>query len=293
MPLDRDQFVKSHALGNDYIVVDLDRLSFPLTPGTIRHICHRNFGVGSDGILGLRPSPRADFGLRIFNPDGSEAEKSGNGLRIFAKFLHDHGYARASSFTVDTLGGLVRANLDVAGGAVGTITVDMGTATFRSEQIPVAGPPREVLQEPLEVDGDRVVFTAVSVGNPHCVVLVDALDEARIRRLGPRLEHHPLFPNRINVQFARVVSRGEVAILIWERGAGYTLASGSSSCAVAAACVRHDLTDREVRVTMPGGVLRVSVGADWALRMAGPATEVARGAFSPDLVETLRPGGGA
>ena len=270
MPLDRDQFVKSHALGNDYIVVDLDRLSFPLTPGTIRHICHRNFGVGSDGILGLRPSPRADFGLRIFNPDGSEAEKSGNGLRIFAKFLHDHGYARASSFTVD-----------------------MGTATFRSERIPVAGAPREVLQEPLEVDGERVVFTAVSVGNPHCVVLVDALDEARIRRLGPRLEHHPLFPNRINVQFAQVVSRGEVAILIWERGAGYTLASGSSSCAVAAACVRHDLTDRDVRVTMPGGVLRVSVGEDWALRMAGPATEVARGAFSPDLVETLRPGGGA
>jgi len=163
MPLDRDQFVKSHALGNDYIVVDLDRLSFPLTPEAIRRICHRNFGVGSDGILGLRPSPRADFGLRIFNPDGSEAEKSGNGLRIFAKFLHDHGYARASSFTVDTLGGLVRANLDVAGGAVGTITVDMGTATFRSEEIPVAGAPREVLQEPLEVDGERVSGSGITL----------------------------------------------------------------------------------------------------------------------------------
>ena len=245
MALERDAFVKSHALGNDYIVVDLGRLSFPLTPDGIRLICHRNFGVGSDGILGLQPSARADFGLRIFNPDGSEAEKSGNGLRIFAKFLHDHGYARPPSFTVDTLGGLVRAGLDVAGGAVGTITVDMGNATFRSDQIPVAGPPREVLGEVIEVDGERLAFTAVSVGNPHCVVLVDALDEARIRRLGPLLEHHPLFPNRINVQFARVVSRGEVAILIWERGAGYTLASGSSSCAVAAACARHGLTDRD------------------------------------------------
>ena len=293
MPLDRDQFVKSHALGNDYIVVDLGRLSFPLTPEAIRLICHRNYGVGSDGILGLRPSDRADFGLRIFNPDGSEAEKSGNGLRIFAKFLHDHGYARPPSFTVDTLGGLVRAALDVAGGAVGTITVDMGNATFRSDQIPVAGPPREVLGEVIEVDGERLAFTAVSVGNPHCVVLVDALDEARIRRLGPLLEHHPLFPNRINVQFARVVSRGEVAILIWERGAGYTLASGSSSCAVAAACARHGLTDRDVRITMPGGVLRIAVGEDWSLRMAGPASEVSRGTFSPDLLASLRAGGGA
>ncbi len=293
MALERDEFVKSHALGNDYIVVDLDRLSFPLTPAAIRRICHRNFGVGSDGILGLRPSPRANFGLRIFNPDGSEAEKSGNGLRIFAKFLHDHGYARSASFTVDTPGGLVRASLEVVNGGVRTITVDMGSASFRSDLIPVAGPPREVLQEPLEVDGERIAFTAVSVGNPHCVVLVDVLDEARLRRLGPLLERHASFPNRINVQFARVVSRGEVAILIWERGAGYTLASGSSSCAVAAACVRHGLTDRDVRITMPGGVLRVSVGEDWSLRIAGPASEVARGAFSPELVAALRAGGGA
>ncbi len=293
MALERDQFVKSHALGNDYLVVDLDRLSFPLTPDAVRAVCHRNFGVGSDGILGLRPSPRADFGLRIFNPDGSEAEKSGNGLRIFAKFLHDHGYTRASSFTVDTAGGLVRATLQVDGGAVGTITVDMGAATFRSDRIPVAGPVREVLGETLEADGERITFTAVSVGNPHCVVLADALDEARARRLGPLLERHPLFPNRINVQFARVVSRDEVTIHIWERGAGYTLASGSSSCAVAAACVRHGLTDRDVRITMPGGVLRIAVGDDWSLRMAGPASEVARGAFSPELVASLRTGGGA
>ena len=284
MPIDRDAFVKSHALGNDYIVVDPAHLSFPLTPETIRTICHRNFGVGSDGILALGRGAGADFGLRIFNPDGSEAEKSGNGLRIFAKFLHDHGYARSASFTVDTPGGLVRANLDVAEGRVGTITVDMGDATFRSDRIPVAGPVREVVDETLEVGGERLTFTAVSVGNPHCVVLVDTLEEERIRRLGPAIETHSLFPNRINVQFARVVSRTEVAILIWERGAGYTLASGSSSCAVAAACVRHALTDRDLRITMPGGVLRVSVAEDWSLRMAGPASEVASGRFSADLV---------
>jgi diaminopimelate epimerase len=287
MAIDCDHFVKSHALGNDYIVVDLARLSFPLTQEAIRAICHRNFGVGSDGILGLHASRTADFGLRIFNPDGSEAEKSGNGLRIFAKFLHDYGYAHTSSFTVETPGGLVRANLELADGRVGTITVDMGHATFRSDRIPVAGVPRDVVDETLELAGERITFTAVSVGNPHCVVLVDALDEGRIRRLGPLLETHALFPNRINVQFARVVARDEVAILIWERGAGYTLASGSSSCAVAAACVRHGLTDRAIRLTMPGGVLRVSVAEDWSLRMAGPASEVARGTFSADLLAGL------
>jgi diaminopimelate epimerase len=193
---------------------------------------------------------------------------------------------------VETLGGLVRASIEVAHGAVRTITVDMGRATFRSNEIPVAGPPREVLMEPIEVDGEGLAFTAVSLGNPHCVILVEALDEDRIRRLGPVLERHEMFPKRINVQFARPLSRREVGILIWERGAGYTLASGSSACAVAAACVRHGLTDRDVQISMPGGALHVSVGEDWAVRMAGPASEVARGVFGPDLLAALRAGGG-
>jgi diaminopimelate epimerase len=281
-------FVKSHALGNDYIVMDPGALSFPLTPEAIRLICDRHLGVGSDGILAHVPANSADYGLRIFNPDGSEAEKSGNGLRIFARYLHDHGLARGQTFTVQTAGGLVRVTLFLAGGDVVRITVDMGVATFRSERIPVTGPPREVVDEALEVNGTGVAVTAVSMGNPHCVVFVPDLAEVELHRLGPKLEHHRLFPQRTNVQFAEVRARDRIAILIWERGAGETMASGSSACAVAAAAVRRGVADAgDVAIEMPGGTLQISVGTDWSIRMSGPATEVYEGTLSPGLIRTL------
>lgn len=280
----KDQFAKSHALGNDYIILDAAHLSFPLTAEAVRAICHRNLGVGSDGILLLVPSPAADFGVRIFNPDGSEAEKSGNGLRILGKFLYDHGYTRSSGFTVETPGGTVRVQVQARGGRAEVLTVDMGRATFRSGEIPVAGADREVVGEALTVDGRRLMITAVSVGNPHCVIFTAALDEAEVRTLGPKIETHPAFPNRINVQFARVEAREAVSILIWERGAGYTLASGSSSCAVAAAGVRNGLTDRHVRIQSPGGVLEIDVAEDWGIRLRGPASEICLGTLSPELI---------
>src|SRR5213076_1791365 len=165
---------------------------------------------------------RADFGLRIFNPDGSEAEKSGNGLRIFAKYLWDHRHAKAATFTVET----------------------KGRATFRAPEIPMSGPDREVVGVPLQLsDGTTLSVTAVSVGNPHCVTFVNRLDDAECRRLGPLIENHPAFPNRTNVQFARPHARDTLDILIWERGAGFTLASGSSSCGAAAAAVKNGLCD--------------------------------------------------
>ena len=281
------QFVKSHALGNDYIVLDQAQLSQPLTPEAVRRICDPHYGVGSDGILLLTPGSGADFGVRIFNPDGGEAEKSGNGLRILAKFLHDHGYTAASEFTVSTPGGIVRARLQVERGQVRSITMDMGRATFVSSEIPVAGPRREVVGEPLEVEGERLTVTAVSVGNPHCVIFTDRLDEEAVRRLGPKVEHHPSFPNRINVQFARVLSRDRVSILIWERGAGYTLASGTSSCAVASACVKNGLTDRRLTIESPGGELSVTVGEEWDLVLTGPASEICEGMLSQDLLRSL------
>ncbi len=282
-----DQFVKSHALGNDYIVLDEQQLSRPLTPEAVRRICDIHYGIGADGILLLTPGRGADFGVRIFNPDGGEAEKSGNGLRILAKFLYDHGYTAEPAFTVSTLGGTVRARLTLEDGEVVAITMDMGRATFLSSEIPVAGRPREVVREPLEVAGRRLTVTAVSVGNPHCVIFTDALDEGEVRRLGPLIEHHPSFPNRINVQFARVLARDRVSILIWERGAGWTLASGTSSCAVAAASVRNDLTDRRVTIQSPGGQLSVQVGEGWELTLTGPASEIARGRLSRDLLRSL------
>jgi diaminopimelate epimerase len=286
--LGTDEFVKSHGLGNDYLVLDEAALSFRLTPGAVRTICDPHYGVGSDGILLVVPGKGAEFGVRIFNPDGSEAEKSGNGLRILAKFLHDHGYADRPQFSVSTLGGIVRARLQLRECQVESITADMGHATFLSEEIPVAGARREVVRERLAVGGEELTITAVSVGNPHCVIFTDTLEVERVKRLGPKIEHHPSFPNRINVQFAQVLARDRLSILIWERGAGYTLASGTSSCAVASAAVKNGLTDRQVTIESPGGRLQVSITERWDITLTGPASEICRGSLSPDLLAALR-----
>lgn len=286
--LRRNEYVKSHALGNDYLVVDPRALAFRLTPGAVQAICHRNLGVGSDGILTIERSRRADFGMRVFNPDGSEAEKSGNGVRIFAKCLWDHGYTRRRRFDVETRGGVVAVSLQVQGRTVRTIGAGMGRATFLSREIPVAGADREVVDEEMTLGSERLRITAVSVGNPHCVTFVEDLESIDLPRVGRELEHHRLFPNRTNVQFARVDSTSRVAIRIWERGAGETMSSGSSSSAVAAACVRLGLTGRNVAVHSPGGILRVHVGADFGIQLTGPVEETCRGTLSADLVSRLR-----
>jgi diaminopimelate epimerase len=279
-------FAKGHGLGNDYIVMEQAALPAPLTERAIVRVCDRNWGVGSDGILLLVGTARADFGLRIFNPDGSEAEKSGNGLRIFAKYLWDHGHARGKkTFTVDTKGGVVECTCHERDGRVNFVTVEMGRVTFRAPEIPMNGPDRDVVAVPLQLpDGTTVTATALSVGNPHCVVFVERLDESETRRLGPLIERHPAFPQRTNVQFARVAARDGVDILIWERGAGYTLASGSSSCGAASAAVRNGLCDHgRVTVRMPGGTLVIDVRPDWSLRLEGPVEEVYSGTLSDEF----------
>jgi diaminopimelate epimerase len=282
-------FAKGHGLGNDYVVLAQADLKTALSPQAIRRICDRNWGVGSDGILLLVPTGRADFGVRIFNPDGSEAEKSGNGLRIFAKYLWDHGHATTPTFTVDTKGGVVECRCHVRDGRVDFVSVEMGRATFRAPEIPMNGPDRDVVGVPLQLgDGTALTVTAVSVGNPHCVTFVERLDEAAARRLGPLMENHPAFPNRTNVQFARVAGRDAVDILIWERGAGFTLASGSSSCGAAAAAVRNGRCDPgRVRVRMPGGELVVEVRPDWSLRLEGPVEEVYTGTLTAEFAASL------
>jgi diaminopimelate epimerase len=267
-------YVKSHGLGNDYIVIDPAEVPFAVTPEAVRLICDRHLGVGSDGILLVAPGNGADFGVRIFNPDGSEAEKSGNGARIFAKFLRDHGYTDKDRFTLDTLGGRVSCALEHEHGRVARVTVDMGKARFDA-------------LDSIDVDGRRLEVTSVSLGNPHCVVIVPDLAKIDIHALGPRIERHPAFPKRTNVQFAEVLSRSEVRIVIWERGAGYTLASGSSSCAVVAACQRKGLTGRDVTVSMPGGRLAVTIADDGEIRMRGPVEEICAGDLSADLVRRV------
>ena len=285
--MNHNQFVKSHALGNDYIVLEPDRLTFELKAESIRRICDRNHGVGSDGILALTPAAKADFGVRIFNPDGSEAEKSGNGLRIFAKFLYDHGHASNESFSVATLGGIVTCTIFAVKKKVQAVRVDMGIATFQSQQIPVTGAAREVLNEPIEIGGRHLRINAVGIGNPHCVVFVDKLEDHKLLEFGPSLEHHALFPHRTNVQFAQIISHNLIRARIWERGAGHTLASGSSACAVAAAAVRRGLVDRSVTIEMEGGSLQIEVSDTFRVLMSGPASEICTGSFSEDLLASL------
>ncbi len=274
-------FSKYHALGNDYIVIDPLKTSVDLTEEAVRLLCDRHFGIGSDGIL-YGPFYEEDTPVvRIYNPDGSEAEKSGNGVRIFARYLMDAGYEDGGQFELGTLGGVVLVNVLDADGSM--IQVDMGTTTFCSEEIPVAGPSREVVDEPLEIDGNTWRITCVSIGNPHCVIPVDRLSKDMVIALGPLLENHEMFPNRINVQLLKVVDRNTIEIEIWERGAGYTLASGSSSCAAASVARRLGLVESDVTVRMQGGEILVSFAEDGHVLMTGAVTPVMRGEFLQDL----------
>jgi diaminopimelate epimerase len=256
------RFAKYQALGNDYLVVE----AAEMTPALARRLCDRHFGVGADGVLVPSPAPPgAEFALAIWNPDGSEAEKSGNGLRIFARFLWDRGAVGREPFSVATKGGRVRCRVEDDGAR---IVVEMGRAVF-------AGP-----DETLALRVGSVRATVLSVGNPHCVIRRDDVSPDQAKRLGPELESHPRFPERTNVQLVKVLARSRLQLEIWERGAGYTLASGSSACAAAAAAVRWGACDGEVVVEMPGGSLEVRVGPDLDLTMAGPAAKVFEGALA-------------
>lgn len=282
-------FVKSHGLGNDYIVMDSHKTDFEFTVKNIQLICDVHYGIGSDGILVLVDSAKADFGLRILNPDGSEAEKSGNGLRIFAKFLFDYGYTANTSFSIDTLGGVVQAEvIQQEKGKARMIKVDMGAAIFEAAKVPVKSGQAECLDELLELDGTSYLINCVSVGNPHCIVIKDELVVDEIMKYGSQIEKHPKFPNRINVQFAKVVSPELVEILIWERGAGWTLASGSSSSAVAAVMVKKGLTNRKLTMKMPGGELKLQIDEDWQIHMTGEVREICSGVLSDELLDELK-----
>lgn len=279
------RFHKYHALGNDYIVMnpaDFPGWTAP-SPEQIRVICHRNFGVGSDGILwGPLPSKRARFGLRIFNPDASEAEKSGNGTRIFARYLWDQKLARTPAFSIGTPGGTVQAVMQ----ADGLIAMDMGQVSFSSAKIPVTGPVRDVLNEKITVQDREFTFCAATVGNPHCVIVLPEVAADLALKYGRDLEVHPFFPNRTNVQFLQVIDRRNIRIEIWERGAGHTLASGTSSSASAAVAHKLGLVDDQLTVHMPGGTLRIEIGPDYAIKMTGPVTRVAEGTLHPEIYTT-------
>ena len=275
------KFYKYHGLGNDYIVIHPSDLAGALTEQQIKAICHRNYGVGSDGILlGPLESSECDFGLRIFNPDGSEAEKSGNGLRIFSRFLWDQGFVTSEPFTIETAGGKVTSRVHKHGKSA---TVDMGQVSFESSKIPVEGPQREVLNETISVDGVDLTFCAATIGNPHCVILRNDVSAKEACQWGPSIETDTRFPNRTNVQFMKVLDRSDIQIEIWERGAGYTLASGSSSSAAAAVAHKLGLCDPEITVHMPGGKLDISIKDNFFITMTGPVAKVCEGIISKEI----------
>jgi diaminopimelate epimerase len=271
--LDAD-FVKSHGLGNDYVVIDSARFGIALTPERVRLLCHRHLGLGSDGILEVTATDDR-FLVKIWNPDGSQAERSGNGLRIAAKFLSDYGYTIEQTFAIETPAGPVRTQVYKMDGRVNRVRLEMGSATID----------RGV--KSLDVQGNRLDVSIVSVGNPHCVVFGQPQTRDRLFAIGPLIENHARFPERINVQLATPESRARVRALVWERGAGHTLASGTSACAVAAACFDRGLVDARVNVVMEGGQLDVEVGDDLAIIMTGPVEEVFVGSLSPDLRRRL------
>jgi diaminopimelate epimerase len=274
-------FSKYHALGNDYIVIAPKNLPAPLTTEQVKTICHRNFGVGSDGILlGPLPAQNAKCALKIYNPDGSVAEKSGNGLRIFSRYLWDTRFVGNDEFTIQTDGGLVRSTV-FAGGKM--VRVEMGKVSFDSARIPVTGPHREVINEKITVGGREFTFCAATIGNPHCVLPLPEISEALAREFGPLLEVHANFPRKTNVQFLKVLDRANIQIEIWERGAGYTLASGSSSSAAAAVAHRLGLVDQNVSVHCPGGVIKIEIREGFDILMTGAVTKVSEGVISPEI----------
>jgi diaminopimelate epimerase len=276
------EFAKYQALGNDYLVMDPGAFAPGQVNALAPRICDRNHGIGSDGILlGPLPAGDADFAVQIINPDGSEAEKSGNGLRIFARFLYDTGRVGADPFRIATRGGVALSQVFPERGL---IRVGMGQARFDSQVVGIAGPRREVVAEPMTIAGRTLICTGVSVGNPHCVIDGVSVTEGEARSLGPKVETDPRFLNRTNVQLLLVMDRRNIRIQIWERGAGYTLASGSSASAAAAAAKRLGRCDGHVTVHMPGGVLEVEIDDDYTVTQTGPAVKVASGVLSPEAL---------
>ena len=277
------KYTKYHGLGNDYLVMHPTDLGAEPDVSRVRRICDRNFGIGSDGILiGPLIGRNSRFRLRILNPDGSEAEKSGNGLRIFSRYLWDHGLVDEQPFSIETLGGMVVCQVHHGGQAV---TVEMGDVSFLSTKIPLAGAEREVLREHMQIEGRNFEYCAATVGNPHCVILCEAISPELARKYGPLIETEARFPNRTNVQFMQIIDRGNIRIEIWERGAGYTLSSGSSSTASAAVARRLGLCDPDITVHMPGGRLSICLSKTFAASMTGPVTRVGEGTIDMEMFD--------
>ena len=270
------KFWKMHGLGNDFIVIDNRNLQISDAEAAelARKLCERRFSVGADGLLLVSNSPVADVKMRIFNADGSEAEMCGNGIRCFAKYCYESNISKKKELAVKTLAGIKRTWLTAEGNTVTSVMVDMGTPTLERSKIPMIGT-GTCVNEDLQVNGEQYKATCLSVGNPHCVIFVDSVDDFPVERLGPKIENHKFFPKKINVEFAQVLSRSELKVRVWERGCGETLACGTGACAAVVAGNLLQKTSNKVRVHLLGGDLEVEYAE--RLFLSGPAEKVFEG----------------
>jgi len=282
------EFTKLHGLGNDYIYLNAftEQIEEYDLAELARILSDRHFGVGGDGIILIMPSESADFRMRILNSDGSEAEMCGNGIRGLAKYVYEQGMTDTTTITVETGAGVLRVALTVQDDLVAAATVDMGIPRLDRSEIPMLGEPANepVIDQPLEVNGDRFNITCVSMGNPHCVIFVDDVDHFTVTDIGPLIENHQLFPERINVEFVTVLDREHIRMRVWERGAGETLACGTGAAASVVAGMLTDRTDRQVQVELLGGPLRIEWLEDEHIFMTGPVTEVFTGRLNEQLI---------
>ncbi|MFF2093588.1 diaminopimelate epimerase [Paenibacillus sp. NPDC058174] len=275
------KFTKMHGLGNDFIVVAGEQQLPENADQLAIELCNRFFGIGADGLVYILPSEIADFRMRIINSDGSEAEQCGNAIRCVAKYVYDNGLTNKEEITIETLGaGAQRVQLTVESGKVQTVRVDMGEPILNGLQVPTTVDAEQVVEHLVTVDGREFRFTAVSMGNPHAVIYVDDAVNFDLATWGPKLETHPLFPRKINVEFVTVKSRSHTDMRVWERGAGPTLACGTGACATVVSSVLNGLTDRTATVSLKGGDLLIEWNEDDNhVYMTGPAAEVFRGSL--------------
>ncbi|HON79031.1 MAG TPA: diaminopimelate epimerase [Spirochaetota bacterium] len=272
------KFTKMHGIGNDYLYIDARRKKMNHLDKLAVAMSDRHFGVGSDGIILILNSNNADFKMRIFNADGSEAEMCGNGIRCFAKYVFDHGLTKKKKITVETLAGVKYINIYTKHNKVDKVTVDLGEPILLRERIPMEGDPGMVIDEPLQIDGVKFNITAVSMGNPHAVIYVEDVDSFPVEKYGPMIENSPIFPKRTNVEFVEVINEHEVKQRTWERGSGETMACGTGASAVTVSGVLNKRTERKTVVHLAGGDLEIEWNdSDNHVYLTGPAVEVFEG----------------
>ena len=269
------KFTKMQGLGNDYVYVNCMEQMVEDAAETARRVSDRHFGIGSDGLILICPSDKADFEMRMYNADGSRGEMCGNGISCVGKYVYDYGLTDKTSLSVETLGGIKHLFLEVEDGKVSLVKVDMGPAILEPEKIPVTAEGSRVVDEPLQVDGKTFRMTCVSMGNPHAVIYVDDVQGMDLEKTGPSFENHERFPNRINTEFAHVLDRNTVEMRVWERGSGETLACGTGACAVAVASILNGYTEDQVTVRLLGGDLKIEWDREAnKVYMTGPAEVV-------------------